>query len=218
MWEEIFKFINDHYPVLGGALVLVVGTFYLAGKYFHWTHRVEKTEEDCKKIEGRMYPKLNDISTSIITLNTSFKGLVIHLQAKDITFDAKLFMSNSPIKLTKLGVEILQVIAGDTYVDNNVSALISEMDAQGVKTALDSQIIAPIVISRVSENDNFKHIKDYIFNNPIYNTVDESGAPVSLSLSIKVIAQVMGVYLRDKYLSKHPELNPEAIPSGLTHS
>lgn len=87
------------------------------------------------------------------------------------------------------------------------------MDLQGVKTALDSQIIAPIVISKVSDDDNFKHIKDYLFNHPIFNATNEKGEDLPIYLSIKVISQVMGVYLRDKYLAKHPELNPDDIPS-----
>jgi hypothetical protein len=250
MWDEIFKFINDHYPLLGAAFILVAVTIYLTSRYFHWAHRVEKTEEDCRKIDpqltnisqsitswahrvekteedcrkidGQIVPQLTTISqsitslnTSFTSLNTSFKGLVIHLQAKDITFDAKLFMSQSPIALTKLGTEILKAVGGDTYIDNNEAILIKEMDMQGIKTALDAQIIAPIVISKISDNDDFKHIKDYIFTNPVYRTHDEAGAPVTLSLNIKVMAQVMGVYLRDKYLDKHPELNPEDIPTGI---
>jgi len=215
MWEAIFKFINDNYPVVGLLIIAVSIALYINNKYHHWAGRVKKNEEDCRKIDSVIAPQLTSISGSVSSLNTNFKVLVTHLQSKVTAFDVQLFMSQSPISLTPLGWEVLRVVDGAKYIDDNETELLNEMDLQGVKTALDTQTIAPIVITKISANNNFKHIKDYLFNNPNYKSKDykdKDGQPLVVALDMNKIAHVMGVYLRDKYLRKHPELNPEDIP------
>jgi hypothetical protein len=218
MLETCIKFLAEHWPKLTVLLCIVIIavsiTWVFAKKAFHWKGRIESTEADCKKIEGHILPKLQDISTSISGLAGSFNNLVIHLGAKDQSLDKSLFMSKSPLQLTPLGLEILLAIGGKDFIDAHVDTLISEMDAIGVKTALDSQTIAPLVINKVSNEDSFIFIKNFIYKNPIYRTKTVSSEEeISVSLDMSTVSNILGIYLRDKYLAKHPDLNPQDIPN-----
>jgi hypothetical protein len=190
--------------------------------------RLERNEEECRKIDLLIAPQISTINQSVsvlsksvsiltqslYTLTSSFNGFVIHLQTKGITFDAQLFITQSPIRLTMMALELLKKIEGDKYIDENLKELMQAMDKHLVKTALDAQSIAPLVISGCSRHDNFNDIKNFIFNNPIYRTTNSEGVSIELYLNISVVAQIMGVYLRDKYLELHPELDPDASTSG----
>jgi len=213
MFESVLKWISENYPTLGVVIVIVVIAVYLTTIANRWRAKIKKSEEDCKKIEGQLMPQITGINTALTSLSGSFRGLVIHLQAKKVLSDTGLFMSKSPIRLTDLGREILSVIGGKEYVEKNVESLIKAMDAEGIKSALDTQTIAPIVITKISENNDFKHIKDYAFNNPLYHGKNAAGADAQIAIDMDTISMVMGIYLRDKYLERHPELNPEDIPS-----
>ena len=86
------------------------------------------------------------------------------------------------------------------------------MDLIGIKTALDSQTIAPLVITEMSNDTSFNDIKNYIFKNPIFNA-EIQGKKLFARLDITTVSNILGIYLRDKYLERHPHLNPAYIPS-----
>ena len=212
MWGEVFKWLMEHMPVVFLILAVIALTWILAASYFHWKHRIEKAENECKKIDGNIMPQLTSISTSFTSLSGSFNNLVIHLQSRDGSLNAALFMSKSPIRLTELGEKILVEIGGKFYIDTHIDNLVSKMNELEIKTALDSQTKAPLVISEVSNESSFNSIKDFIFKNPYFKT-KINGTDVSVGLDMSTVSNIMGIYLRDKYLEKHPHLNPEDIPN-----
>jgi hypothetical protein len=226
MWDQIYKWFSEHNRVLGWVLISVIaaisGTAFVLNRYYKWEKRVSAAEDECKKIDGHIMPKLDTIGTSITILTGtitslagSFNNLVVHLGAKDTTIDKGLFMSRSPLQLTPLGLKVLDAINGKAFVDAHEEYLISQMDVLGVKTALDSQTIAPLIINKVSTEDFFNNIKNYLFSNPIYRTTDANGGEIAVNLDMSTVSNVLGIYLRDKYLARHPELKPEDIPNIL---
>lgn len=217
MPDSIVSYFLSHWPyftiALAVIIALIVITWRIANAYHHWKGRVENTEKDCGKIDGHIFPKLDSIDSSINSLNGSFNNLVVYLKGKDGSMDISLFRSRSPIALTELGERVLNAIGGKEFVDNNIELLIKEMDAHGIKTALDSQTFAPIIINKISNQDNFNKIKDYAFKNPYYKENENTEREIRIPLDMGTITNVMGIYLRDKYLERHPELNPDDIPS-----
>lgn len=87
MEEHVLKYLNEHWPklMLGGGVIIaiIIATYKITKAILHWKGRIEAAEKDCKKIETYISPQLTAINNSINTLSSSFKGLVIHLQAKD---------------------------------------------------------------------------------------------------------------------------------------
>lgn len=212
MFEELFKKISERSPLCLLILCIIAGTFYVTNRYHHWRNRVVKAEDECKKIEAQLQPQLNEINNNINSLNNNVNNLVVYLRGKDNNMDTHLFVSKSPIQLTDLGNKILKDIGGKIFIDNNLDELLREMDQHEIRSALDSQIFAPIVIANVSTKDSFKNIKDYIYKTPFY-TVDkyQDTADYTVSLDMGTVANIMGIYLRDKYLEKNIHLNPEDI-------
>jgi hypothetical protein len=212
MWNDVFKWIGLHYPVLGILIVAIATTIFLCNKYFHWIHRIENAEKESNKIENKIIPELTDIKKSINELGVSFKGLLYYMQGKDSTFSADIFKTNSPITLTELGMNILKSFGGNEYIDTHTRELIADMESHNIKSALDSQVLAPLVIANHASQDSFKKIKDHLYNNPFYKYENQKGELISLQMDMQRVCQIMGIYLRDKYLAIHPEFKSEDIP------
>lgn len=209
MFDELLKLFQAHYPTifitLGVATVVCGGTWFISNKYHHWTHRIKKSEDDCSKISTQILPQLTSI-------NTSINNLVVYLKTKDGKMDTSLFRSFSPIQLTPLGNEILEVIGGKSFIDAHLNHLIADIDNFEIKTALDVQNASPIVINNYSSNTDFNSIKNYIFKSPSYKVTTTEG-DVFVNLDFNTIINIMGIYLRNKYLDLHPNLNPNDIPT-----
>ncbi|TWJ01584.1 hypothetical protein JN11_01735 [Mucilaginibacter frigoritolerans] len=213
MFDPILKYLSDHWPKLTAmfcvVLVCVLIAIYMTKKILHWMGRVEEAEKKCDTIDSHIVPKLATISTTLNSLSTNINSLVVYLKSKDGGMDTSLFVSRSPVQLTQLGEDILKDTGGKDFVDNNLSMLLNEMQYQNIKTALDAQNFAPLVVSNISTNELFKPIKDYIFKNPQYKTKNTNGDDVFITLDMNVITNVMGIYLRNKYLEVNPDLAPE---------
>lgn len=214
MTDEIVKWISAHYPLLFLILCVVVITVIITIRYSNWSHRLKKTEAECEKIEKVLTPQLSSINSSLTTLSGSFNSLIVYLKGRHGEMDTSLFISKSPIQLTELGKRVLEAIGGREFIDNNLSELMNLMDAKGIKTALDSQTYAPVVINQISTQSSFNKIKDYAFKNPYYKEKAPDNSDIDVALDMGTITNIMGIYLRDKYLETHPHLKPEDIPSG----
>jgi hypothetical protein len=198
MFEQIIKFLEVHWPQGILLVIAIVATWLIAKQYFHWTGRVEKIENDCSKIggeiEGHVIPKLD-------ALNTSIGSLVVYLKTKDKSMDAALFQSRSPLCLTAFGRDILENSGGRKFIDDNLFYLISEIDKFPIKSPLDVENISSLVISNATSLDSFTPIKDYIFNMPV-----RTSSKGTIRLDVPIVSNILGIYLRDKYLQVHPGL------------
>jgi len=179
--------------------------------------RVNEAHNKCDAVDNRIdnivMPKLNGmdntlntLSTTVTAFGTNLNGLIIYLKGKDGNMDTSLFRTQSPTQLTSLGEQILSEAGGKDFVDNNLEILLDEISKNNVKTALDVQTTAPMVISNISNDDKFTSIKDFLYKNPQYKVKPEEESVVSLDMN--VITNIMGIYLRNKYLERHPELDP----------
>jgi len=218
MFDVIIKWLGDHYPQLIyiGIVIFIVSwtTWKMAKLYFHWGERLVNAEKECQKIDAHITPQLSEINSSLNTLNGSFNSLIVYLKGKDGNMETSLFVSRSPIQLTDLGKRILTKIGGEDFINRNIDELIKNMDEEGIKTALDSQTYAPIVISKIANHSSFNSIKDYAFKNPYYKEFkEEQQQEITVPLDMGTISNIMGIYLRDQYLARRPELNPDDIPS-----
>lgn len=105
--------------------------------------------------------------------------------------------SNSPITINSLGNTILVRYKGKENVDMMQDLLISEIEKRNFKSPLDVQHYSENLIVSNFHSDKFIEIKNLIYHNPTCEN-----QPVS----IKTMSLLMGLYLRDKYFEKHPEL------------
>jgi hypothetical protein len=208
MWEEIFKWLAEHSPIVMIMIILVVITFIVAKAYLEWGHRVTKVEAECSKIESIIIPRLNSMEASINSLASSFRSLIAHLSAKDPTINITLFIAKSPFELSPAGEQILNESGGKAWVDRNKEVLFINLDNSPIRSALDVQIEAPKTIAQWFAMDDFIPIKNYIYNNPQYKPTPDSPPNPTVPITLESVASIMGLYLRDLYLQIHPELRP----------
>jgi hypothetical protein len=171
-----------------------------ANRYFHWAHRIIRTENDCFKIGREIIPQLGLIRSSLNTLGGSFNNLVVYLKARDAKMDSSLFISKSPIQLTGLGERVLNVLGGKGFIDKNLHRLLEGLKDYQIKTALDAQIFAPMVISGFFMDESFNEIKSYVYEHPYYREKNGDGKDISVALDMVTVSHLMGICLRDKYL------------------
>ena len=199
--DEVLKYIGEHWPLLLLIIVVAVITWKLANHYSEWKHRMKHVEGECKKVADEVMPTLKSVESSTKNIAKTINALLVYLKGKDVAFDPSLFQSHSPMTLTDLGKEILTASGGKKFVDDNVDLLISEIRKSEIKSPLDVENIAPIVINVNSALDSFTPVKNFIYNMPVY----KSGG-LSTPLDLGKIAQIIGIYLRDKFLEKYPEI------------
>jgi len=106
------------------------------------------------------------------------------------------YQSGSALNITPKGLEIIEQIGFKGAVDNNLPFLFKYIDSLQLKTKLDIESASVGVIHYLveidKENEIFREVKQYLYNNPAYN--------------IPEYFKATGLYLRDKYLSEHPEI------------
>ena len=105
--------------------------------------------------------------------------------------------SNSPITLTSIGEGLLNNYYGKEVVDANADEMIAQIEKKGFKSPLDVQTYSEKLILLNFNSDAYLKIKNHIYYNPVFD---------STPVSVKTMATVMGIYLRDKYLKMHKEL------------
>jgi len=199
--HDIFDLIKKHHPNIYVCLlilvIVVVVVAISAFKVAKYHSRFTKTERDC----ADMNTGHKQIQDKLDGIGTNLNMLVIFLSGKHKDMNTDLFVTKSPVQLTDFGTEILSAIGGKDYIDANLVALLQLLQNEGLKTALDVENYARVILLREFNTENFTHIKNFMYQNPVYN----SGGKTT-NLNLDTVIQVMGVYLRNLYLSKHPEI------------
>ncbi len=211
-------FIN-HFPLLFWMTITAIATGFVMWQIFKFRNRFNVVESKVNpleksvsslaylserielKIDGNFLPKLDKTIDKLDATTQSLNKLIFYLDGKFDGMDSKIFVVNSPIQLSDTGYKILEITGGKEFVDKNLDYLIGNLEKQKYKTALDVETNSGLTIYGMSDLDSFTKIKNYIFNNPIYKTSE-----YEIGLSLNLVIQIMGIYLRDKYLDLHPKL------------
>lgn len=213
--SELLKWLKENNVVGFFIVIIFIGAIIATVYIVKAIARFKKMEKACGDI-----PDMNDkikfgvnLSNSIEkkidaqtdkfnSLNTSINSLVAFLTTKHGDLQSAFFKSNSPIQLTEVGLDLLTKSGGKDYIDKNATVLVTLLENENFKSALDVQNKAMIVVFNEFSTDNFITIRNYIFQNPIYRFKEGN----EISINQGSINQIMGIYLRDKYFEKHPEL------------
>lgn len=150
-----------------------------------------------KSFESKHTSKIDRIEKLSLKMEEYIIRLSGVLGTKGDPSKLKLYEGNSPLTINKEGWEVLEKTFLKEGIDKNLDELFTWIDKIGVKSALDVESLSIGIISYfIQDNDAqiFKKTEDYLYNNPQYNNYE--------------VYKVAGLYLRDKYLEKHPELLP----------
>lgn len=224
--DEFIKLCFDHWPLLSALVALIILTVIITTRInkniHHWTGKITTSENDCKKIVDieQKITAASALSTTLIgkmdtqtdkltvhaekftALSLNITTLIAFLTTKHKDLQTGLFKSHSPIQLTESGLDLLNNSGGKEYVENHISTILIDMESQAFKSGLDVQNYASIISIKNFNSDEFIKIRDYIYQHPVYKVSDGS----ELQVTSQIISQIIGIYIRDKYFDKHPEL------------
>lgn len=200
MLDEFGKYLWAHSPGVCVLVSITIIVFILCWKMFRLYGRLEKVEDHCSKIQG-INTDSASVKDQLTKISNSIDKLFVFLNQQHQNFPTELFVSKSPIQLTEFGEKVLVTFEGQSYIDTNLKSLISLMEKENFKSALDVQNFAQSILFSQTQNDGFTPIKNFIFNNPNL-VLGESRIDLTLPLALNL----MSIYLRNKYFDVYPDL------------
>jgi hypothetical protein len=187
-----------------------------------------------QEIANSTYKSVNNLTTKFVRLDAGFSKLNntfedVNVKVADISqwimktdnsMIDTLLKKTSPYSITPIGYDILKLSGGEDAVDNNLDFFIDELKKINPETPFDVEEKSISIILNNTSKECFNPIKNYVYYSPKKIEVDdpETGGKREVQISFHAILNVMGVYLRDKYLAKYPEIekcNLSHIPNGI---
>ena len=141
---------------------------------------------------GRKLQVLDDLQTTIEKVKVNVKVISDYLTIASKDFNHKELQSYSPLTLTKEGQKLIQTLGFDKVFEKNSKDFCEYIDSEQPKLKYDVEKAAINAVSALSDQDYMAFLKVFFYNNP--------------DRSLNNVAPTLGIYIRDKYLKKHPEI------------
>ena len=172
-------------------------------KYFE---KIDKKFDDIDKRFTDVDKRFSDVDMNIKDLTRDVSSIKSFLSTKYNEDIDLVGLKNSPTKLTDFGNQILKEINGINFINENKEQLISRLDEERPRTALDVENSALIVFVNFCNSEKFDGIKNFIYNSPEYKVKDKNGRDITCNLSLMNVCFILSIPLRDMYLELHPEI------------
>lgn len=131
-----------------------------------------KVDTNCTDI-GDIKREQKEVRDKVIACETSLK------EREPLT------RKKSPVTLTSRGERVLNDSGGKKFVDDNYPELKTKVESKSPSTSYDIQETSKQVIEELKEDTRINPIKEYLFKE---------------GMDISEILNVLGIYLRDKFL------------------
>ena len=201
--DAIIEYLLSNWPTVAVIIIVAFAGWEMSRKFTKWEYRHDRKHDELEKgvvnIEGKQQKYEQNIEKILRRIDTLERFLIKNGGADYNEFT----QMNSPRQLNPKGRRLYKESGAESFFLEKKDALLrmltSEMDKIKVKTALDAEMLAIRICYDVSVNEDFKPIKDYIYTHPMFE---------GTSISVDTIALLMGLELRNLYLSLHPEIDP----------
>lgn len=141
---------------------------------------------------GKKLQLLDSMNKSIDALKRNVKVICDHLVSKNDGFDHTLLINYSPLKLKPEAVALLENIGFIDMFNQHSQDFLDLIDSEQPKNKFDVELQSTKAVLILFEKDYFNQVKNYLYNHP--------------NVEYRKFAQVLGVYVRDQYLEKHPDI------------
>jgi len=141
---------------------------------------------------GRKLQVLDDLTSTTSKIKTNVKVISDFLTTASADFNHTELQSYSPLKLTDAGEKLIKELGFDNVFQKHKNDFCRFVDDQNPKLKYDVESAAIKSIAALRDRDYMDFLKVYFYNNPDRN--------------IKNVAPTLGIYVRDMYLNKHPEI------------
>lgn len=164
----------------------------------------DKHHEDISKSNAN-FDNMNQIVLSTNEMVSEISKWVMKMDNGMIDTLAK---KASPLKMTPIGEVLFEKSLSKKAIDENIDFLIKELEGIAPKTAFDVEDQAYSVLFKNIGHDLFNEVKNFIYYSPeTIELIDPSdGEKEQIKISLQTLIRLMGIYLRDKYLERHTEI------------
>lgn len=201
--DALFNTVTAQLPLWIILGLLLIGVTILACRfYFRKCHPIIKNaqcEAHHRTLES-LESQGKSSTDTLAKLMSKLDNIERVLIAKDESLLDRFSVTHSPRQLNDAGEALLKDSGAKVLLEAELPRLIELIDKEEPHTALDVEQIAYRVLLSESSESWFVPIKNYIYNNPVYNN-----SPINIG----TLCFIMGISLRNSYLARHPELLAE---------
>ena len=145
--------------------------------------------------------KIQNLREDVLTIQTF---LTSKFKSSDIVWGYK----RSPTTLNENGLKLFEAIKGDAFLAEHKNFFLEKIAAKKPKTPYDVENKAHEVLIENTDNDIYNDLKNWLYYSPAMQITDEKGTRKYV-VTLLDVCYVLGISLRDIYLSSHPELLPK---------
>ncbi len=141
---------------------------------------------------GRKLQILDSLDDTTRTIKHNLTVVTNFLIKHNQEFDSSELQTFSPLQLTDVGKELIKHFDFENIFNVNKAEFFKFIDSENPKLKYDVEVSAVKSIIALSNEPFMDFLKIYFYNNPNRNFDN--------------ISPTLGIYVRDKYLSEHPEI------------
>ncbi len=141
---------------------------------------------------GKKLHLLDSLEKSTDKIKHNMKVFSDYLIRHHSKFNPTELQALSPLNLTEAGQKFIKDVGFDNVLEKNQQDFFNFIDSEEPKLKYDVEVAATKSIYSLYDNPYMEFLKVYFYNNPNRNL--ENTGPT------------LGIYVRDQYLSKHPEI------------
>ena len=186
--------------VIGAVATILGGVWFILSKVFKMGQtsvRIDNIEKSVTKLENMAeHLPCNAHHDDI----TKIKTVLVEKYPKSSSVFS---MKSSPRKLNPTGEKLFAAINGEQFLKDNKERLFGYISDNSPLVALDVEQLSNAACLSLVSTPAFNSMKNYVYNEPTWTLPDGK----QYDITINDICFVLGLRLRDMYLSEHPKLS-----------
>lgn len=198
--ERTMNVIEIICTVIGAVATILGGVWFILSKVFKMGQtsvRIDNIEKSVTKLENMTeYLPCNAHHDDI----TKIKTVLVEKYPKSSSVFS---MKSSPRKLNPTGEKLFAAINGEQFLKDNKERLFGYISDNSPLVALDVEQLSNAACLSLVSTPAFNSMKNYVYNEPTWTLPDGK----QYDITINDICFVLGLRLRDMYLSEHPKLS-----------
>lgn len=198
--ERTMNVIEIICTVIGAVATILGGVWFILSKVFKMGQtsvRIDNIENSVTKLENMTeHLPCNAHHDDI----TKIKTVLVEKYPKSSSVFS---MKSSPRKLNPTGEKLFAAINGEQFLKDNKERLFGYISDNSPLVALDVEQLSNAACLSLVSTPAFNSMKNYVYNEPTWTLPDGK----QYDITINDICFVLGLRLRDMYLSEHPKLS-----------
>lgn len=203
----IIACILSNWPTIGIVVLAVFITWKVSSWVFRTNAKLNEIENlPCNEHKNSI-SNLSVMRGTVDSINEQVTEISKWVMRFDNTMIDPLSQKCSPRVMTAIGKNLFHMSGADKVLKDNAEKLIQQLESLNPQTAYDVESRSvDVLLSNLAE-PMFNDLKSFIYYQPdVLAIKNEKGEDKNIPISLMSLVHLMGIELRDMYLSKHTEI------------